>query len=346
MKKGLFLVAALTSTMAARAETKWIDGEAFLKGRLTHGSFEVPYYRLPDDAFKNQNLKRLHWSAHTSTGLYLAFRTDSRDLAFRVTIRSSDIKDVWCGPAAFFGVDVYTRQSGKWRWERIRTDDPRAVTQTWTCRRITGGEGVMAYLPMRGCTRKVEIGIDEGASIEPLPRPAKKVVHYGTSLVHGGCVARSGMIFTSLYARRLGLELVNLGFSGAAHMQSEVVDYMAGEDCSLYVVDAALNNTPAEILERLGPFVKRLRAARPDTPILVCEPADTFATETERSLAVRKVFGGLVAEGIGGLHTIHTSEQMCDDGEGTVDGVHPNEWGAMQMAQGFTTKIAAILNLK
>ncbi len=156
-------------------------------------------------------------------------------------------------------------------------------------------------------------------------------------------MTRSGLLFTTMYARELGVEVVNLGFSGAAHMQLAIAELMATEECDLYVVDPALNNSAAEILERLPPFLRRLRELRPVTPILVCEPASTFEKATDRSLATRKIYEEFVAQGWQNLHLIKTDELMCDDGEGTVDGVHPNAWGAVQMARGFAKKIRGIL---
>ena len=37
---------------------------------------------------------------------------------------------------------------------------------------------------------------------------------------------------------------------------------------------------------------------------------------------------------------------MSDDGEGTVDGCHPNDLGMRDMARGFGAKLREILGLK
>ena len=231
-----------------------------------------------------------------------------------------------------------------WRFERVKNEilDGNQVLCTIR-RKWTMDQPCLVYLPFRGELTKCEIGVEKGKTVTRIAPPKKRVVHYGTSLVHGGCVTRGGMLFTSIYGRLCDVEVVNLGFSGSAHMQPVMAEFQAEVDADLYVVDPVLNNWAADVREKLGPYVKIIRAKRPDVPILICEPASTFEKETDRSVATREVYDALVKEGVRNLHLITTAELMCDDSEGTVDGLHPNDYGAMQIGRAFAKKIDEIL---
>ena len=88
--------------------------------------------------------------------------------------------------------------------------------------------------------------------------------------MHGGCVSSAGMMFTSFAGRRLGCEIVDLGFSGGGKMELQMADIIAETDASLYVVDCDWNMTVGMQKERYEPFVRRLRKLRPSVPILLC----------------------------------------------------------------------------
>ena len=329
-----------------RAAFDWIDAASFVEGR---GFADAEIYgRLPKRAWERQGLDKVLGAGNHATGLCLRFTTDSQELRFRYTLKSSSKDDAWCGWAGLYGIDVYSRGTGNmergWRFERVGYDKKRANNQEWKLRRkLTPNETCLVYLPFRGEVEKFEIGIEKGKCITRIAPPKKRIVHYGTSLVHGGCVTRAGMLFTSIYGRLADVEVVNLGFSGAAHMQLDMAEFQAEVPADLYIVDPALNNDAKGIREKLGPYVKYIREKRPDTPILICEPASTFEKVTDRSIAVREVYDALVKEGMQHLYIIATAELMLDDSEGTVDGIHPNEYGAMQMGRAFAKKIEEIL---
>jgi hypothetical protein len=72
-------------------------------------------------------------------------------------------------------------------------------------------------------------------------------------------------------------------------MEPEMADLLAELDPSVYVLDCLWNMRPEEVSERVAPFVKKLRAARPDASILLAEDSsvsNTPPTEKGRS------FGG------------------------------------------------------
>jgi hypothetical protein len=45
-----------------------------------------------------------------------------------------------------------------------------------------------------------------------------------------------------------------------------------------------------------------------------------------------------------GLYFLPNHGMLPDDGEGTIDGCHPNDWGMMKLAAVFTKALAPLLN--
>src|SRR5262249_21643225 len=129
--------------------------------------------------------------------------------------------------------------------------------------------------PLYNGISSVELGLPKGAKLEKAPpRPAhrsKPVVFYGTSIVQGGCASRPGMVHTAILGRRLECPVVNLGFSGSGKMEPELANLLAEIDAAVYVLDCLPNMNLEMVGKRVEPFVKILRKARPETPIVFVE---------------------------------------------------------------------------
>lgn len=178
------------------------------------------------------------------------------------------------------------------------------------------------------------------------------MVFYGTSIVHGGCASRPGMAYPAILGRRLDRSVVNLGFSGNGPLDPELGVLLAELDASVYVLDCAPNMNPALITERTEPFVKALRKARPDTPIVVVEniqyQAGAFLPASRQSYidknnALRAAYEKLKADGMTGLYYVACDALLGNDGEATVDGTHPNDLGFMRMADALEPALRAAL---
>lgn len=62
-----------------------------------------------------------------------------------------------------------------------------------------------------------------------------------------------------------------------------------------------------------------------------------------RNVYVKPLYERLVGEGWKCLYVLPSEGQYADDLEGTVDGVHPNDWGMMHIAQAFEGVIRTAL---
>jgi hypothetical protein len=87
-----------------------------------------------------------------------------------------------------------------------------------------------------------------------------------------------------------------------------------------------------------------LRAARPDTPIVLVEDRrntnswihpDRAAHHTANHAALKAAFTGLQSEGVKRLYYIEGDALLGDDGDGATDGSHPNDLGFVRQADVF-----------
>ena len=215
------------------------------------------------------------------------------------------------------------------------------------------------YLPLYKGVKVLGIGLDENAKIEAarrfaLPAP---VVFYGTSITQGGCASRSGMSYQAILGRQLNIDFVNLGFSGNGLGEPEMAAAVAAIPASCYVLDFAQNNKTVESVEKAyGPFLDVVRAKNPQTPIVAITPIytsresslDPSASEFEQMRAhIRVVVGKRIAAGDTNLQLVEGTDLLGpSQGDGLVDGSHPNDLGFQWMADGLAARFRKLLNLR
>jgi hypothetical protein len=152
------------------------------------------------------------------------------------------------------------------------------------------------------------------------------------------------MVHTAILGRRFDMPVVNLGFSGNGRMDTAVGDFLTQVDAAVYVIDCLPNMQPADVAAKCVPLVKQLRAAKPETPIMLVEdrrftnnwitPAK-FKFHTDNHAALRAAYDTLTKEGIKGLHYIEGDHLYGDDTEGATDASHASDLGFMRQADIF-----------
>ena len=99
--------------------------------------------------------------------------------------------------------------------------------------------------------------------------------------------------------------------------------------------------------ENYEPFIRNLRAKRPDVPIVMAERCDVFCRpQNSQDKYIRALYEKLVAEGWKNLVYLPKDNMYPGDFEGTVDGCHPNDLGMMSMAKAFGAAVRQALHLK
>jgi hypothetical protein len=180
----------------------------------------------------------------------------------------------------------------------------------------------------------------------------KPIVFYGTSITHGASASRPGMTHVAILGRRFDRPVINLGLSGNGRMETEVARLLTEIDAAVYIIDCLPNIQAEGVLERTRPCIEILRAARPETPILLVEDrsyGDSFLISSKRERnrtsreALRRVYKELKADGVKQLYYLEGEHLLGDDNEGTVDSSHPTDLGFMRQAAAFTEALEPIL---
>ena len=208
-------VAAFDSRIASDAEQAskdgfvWKDAAAFPLESKVCASTATQYGRIPADMM-DKVPPGVKWMAGNSTGHYFLLETDSPKFGVMWKCVQTSSTDPFIPPQGMYGIDIYMRDGAGWRflkngrlgggsdgWEETRVD----LVGKKPCR-------LLVYLPIRAEVLDVKLGVVAGSKLAPCGHESgitKPVVHYGTSLVHGGCASRPGLVFTSQAARSLDL---------------------------------------------------------------------------------------------------------------------------------------------
>lgn len=335
---------------------KWIDGRHLpIEGRAFNDT-EHYYERLPAGVTTNVNGGVRAMKRHTA-GMQFRFATDSRRLVFKWVPYASKLAMDHMPSTAVSGIDIYRFDEGQGVWGYVRTGRITSAKGGHVAVDWKPGEKCLVNLPLYNGVKSFTLGVETNATVTALgPRRSgidRPVVFYGTSITHGGCCSRPGLSFVNIVGRRLDVPVVNLGFSGSGVMEFEMSEHLAKIDASCYVLDCLWNmgslaahpRRGRNVEENYEPFIRNLRAKRPDVPIVMAEMCDVFCGgPNDKDRFIKKLYDKLVAEGWKNLVYLPKTKMYTGDQEGTVDGCHPNDWGMMSLADAFGEAVRQALN--
>ena len=337
---------AMAASKASNPNLDWYDVTKWgIEGRILPDQDRKLWFdRLPSSA--EGKVTDAVWNlSRDSAGMMARFKTSSSAISVHYKVRKSQLGMPHMPATGVSGIDLYARDNdGKWKWVQVT----KPATQEVQTEIIQGLEpGVReyaAYLPLYNGIEFLKIGVEKGASFEGLAPRGKPIVFYGTSITHGACASRPGMVHTNILGRKLDMPIVNLGFSGNGRMDQAVGEFLVQLDAAVFVIDCLPNMQPADVTAKCEPLVKQLRAAKPNTPIVLVEDRrftnDWFTPKkrqfhTDNHAALRKAYDSLVAQGIEKLFYIHGDSLYGDDTEGATDASHANDLGFMRQADVF-----------
>ncbi len=334
---------AWAQTANEPASWQWRDARELLvegKGWTDTKSY---YDRLPARA-ENRASASVWNLSQDSAGMVVRFETDAPTIAARWVLRRSTLAMPHMPATGVSGLDLYVKEQGSWHWLANGRPEKTVTEQVLVRGLKPGRREYLVYLPLYNGVEELSLGVPKGVelSIAPSRSPGKKsIVFYGTSIVQGGCAARPGMAYPAILGRRLDRSTINLGFSGSALCEPELAEFFAELDPAAYVLDPLPNMTAELVAERLERFVLILRAAHPNTPIVLVEhliyPDGIFVEArhkryVEDNARLREVYDRFVKAGQKRLFLVPAARLIGTDGEATVDGTHPTDLGFVRMA--------------
>jgi hypothetical protein len=364
VSSGLFSGSLPTNSEAGSAVTQstedkelaWHDPQSWgIEGR----GFDDPalyYDRLPARA--ESAVRPPVWDlSRCSAGMSVRFQTNSKSIHVKYELTKQALAMPHMPATSVSGVDLYAQdEGGAWRWASVLKPTQMQIEATLINGLIPSSNGpreFMMYLPLYNGVTGLAIGVENGATFNPVaPRSDKPIVFYGTSIMHGACASRSGMAIPALVGRRLNRPTINLGFSGNGRMEQAVGEFLCELDPCAYAVDCLPNMSARDVADHCQPLVLQLRAARPDTPVLLVEDrintnawirGGAEAVHAAKRAALKRAFDELVAGGVTRLHYVEGSTLLGDDGEAATDGSHPSDLGMLRYADAYETALRRIL---
>jgi hypothetical protein len=201
-----------------------------------------------------------------------------------------------------------------------------------------GEREITINLPLYSSVKKLYIGLKDGCVLKEAPEYGikKPVVYYGSSITQGGCASKPGSSYESILSRRFDCDYINLGFSGSARGEDEIVDYIKGLDMSVFVLDYDHNAPDTEHLANThNKMFKAIREAQPGLPIVIMPRPKFYLTDEEkvRFEIVHNTYLEAKAAGDENVYFISGKKLMELVGDnGTVDNCHPTDSGFFSMA--------------
>lgn len=331
---------------------EWHDAREFLVEGQGWPQESTEYCRLPDRAEKLVRQPVWELSRHSS-GLRVRFVSNTPKLSARWKLTFETLGMSHMPSNGVSGLDLYARDDNRWRWAGIGGVAQYPDNEAVLFDEETGDEREYAlYLPLYNGLRELQIGVAPGAEIRAVKETKKPICIYGTSITQGGCASRAGLAYPAILGRILEWPTINLGFSGNGQAEPEVAALLAELDPAIFVVDCLPNLEPEGVLERVGPFVETIRAARSSTPIVLMEhpiyqdawlKADRQRRVWGDNEALQTVHQKLLDAGMTGLHYVAGETLYADDGNSTVDGGHANDIGFLHMAQALVPVLKPLL---
>ncbi len=343
-------VANLDPAMAASARSEgglaWYDVTQWgVEGRILPDQQRQRWFdRLPAAAETSvtPNVWKL---SRDSAGMMVRFMTDATSIHVHYGLSSDRLAMPHMPATGVSGVDLYARDSdGRWKWVQVTKPATQEVKTEVISGLAPGYREYAAYLPLYNGVEFLSVGVDPQSRFEGLAPRQKPIVFYGTSITHGACASRPGMVHTAILGRRLDRPVVNLGFSGNGRMDLAVGEIMTQIDAAVYVIDCLPNMSPTDVEAKCVALVKQIRAAKPATPIVLVEDrrfTNSWITpakqrfHSDNHAALRAAYEALLKDGVAGLSYIPGDHLYGDDTEGATDASHANDLGFMRQADVF-----------
>lgn len=316
--------------------------------------FGLPFFeenkkleRLPEEIRKK--LPSLEFFGKRCFGARLCFRTNTKKLRLTAELEtlSYDIGMSIYACQSFI-VTVGSRPLPKFIG-RLRPHDysEKSLEEEFT---LSGEmQDITVWFPRNETVKTVSVEIDNDAFIEaPTPYTHPPMLFYGSSITEGGHAEKPCCAYTSLLSNWLDADFYSMGFSGSAHGEPEMAEFLSKIPMSVFILDYDHNSTVEELDVRHENFFKIIRAENPDLPIVMLNRPlfEERGDYDERRKIIKRTYRNAVSNGDKNVFFIDSEgffptdlRQQC-----TTDDIHPNDFGFYLMAKNIYPTLSTILN--
>lgn len=189
--------------------------------------------------------------------------------------------------------------------------------------------------------------------------PALTWLAYGSSITHGFSAPRLAQPYIHCAARSLGVDVLNLGFGGACHVEPELAEHFAKrDDWDFATLELGINlithpMTDEEFARRVGHLADTMTARHPAKPVALLTvfpvhhdlrpDGDPRRERTERFRRIVREAHAARRVRHPNLHLLEGAD-ILDDWTGlTADLCHPSEYGHARMGLRLADRLRPLL---
>ena len=212
------------------------------------------------------------WLSHCTAGGRLRFTTDATEIALLIEYTSGYVSSNNQSGIGVNGLVLIKDNDDNSHSLQLVTLIPfEGEVAKASCQLPKGEKNYTLYFPTYNGIKKLIIGVNKGAKVQNglKYKEIKPILYYGSSITQGACASRADQNYPAVICKWNNVDYINLGFSGNAKGEDEIIEYVCSQDCSLFVCDYDHNQWDMELYKSSHlKLYKRFRETHPDIPIL------------------------------------------------------------------------------
>ena len=314
------------------------------------------FWRLPKKIMDTYS--HLFWGCKCSTGFRVRFTTNSEYVAIKVKFHWEPSFMSATRQACDLYID-HNNGSSTFSTRFLPKED--VIAQEFEGIKHFGNNEERSFtlnLMTYEMLESIHIGLQKDATVSEGKKylDIKPILYYGSSITQGGCASRPGNTYQAIINRKNNVDYINLGLSGSAKAEPEVMEYIASRDMSVFVYDYDYNAPTLEYLKETHERgYKIVREKHPYLPIVfVSVPyfgydevnlSARYKDCVMRKTIIMETYINAIKNGDENVYFIDGSQIFMgsDSDACLVDGCHPTDIGFMKMAETIGAQIDAIL---
>ncbi len=303
--------------------------------------FELGYFQRMDASVAKSVSYGVEVLSSNTAGIRAKFKTNSTKLGIEVSYKYLlNMSHMPLSGSSGFSL-VEETENG---YEFVLGFRPESASQTGYTAQATLKEGMRSYIlffPLYNeYITQVKLIFDGQSTVIKGDKYAfdLPILYYGSSITQGGCCSRPDNCYQAYISKWHNVDYINLGFSGGAKAEDEMIEYLAKIKSKVFVCDYDFNAPNAEHLKATHyKLYSAYRKANPKTPVIFMSRPNferDITDSAKRVRVIKQTYLKAKAEGDENVYFIDgrklfgkNDRQNC-----TVDGCHPNDLGFYRMA--------------